>query len=132
VLHGNALQAAVQSQHEQVVATLLEHGHRAGPAPSATRAIRQYCFIHAAVSGFMSIVRMLVDHLAFDAAALMEMLHSLLSARSPAVKLLLDRYAGAPLSAGDLKVLSNRLPLEDPGRDVLRPYYLALQHQLRS
>jgi len=132
VLHGTALRAAVQSHHELVVATLLEHGQRVGPAPAETRALRQYCFIHAADSGLMSIIRMLVDHIAFDAAALMEMLHILLRAGSPAVKLLLDRYAGAPLSAGDLKLLSNRLPLEDPGRDVLRPYYLALQHQLRS
>jgi len=132
VLHGTALRAAVQSEHEQVVATLLEHGHRVGPAPAETRALRQSCFMQPADSGFMSIIRMLVDHIVFDAVALMEMLHILLRARSPAVKLLLDRFAGSPLSAGDLKLLSHRLPLEDPGRDVLCPYYLALQHQLRS
>jgi len=91
VLHSNALQAAVQSQRELVLATLLEHGQRVGPAPAEARALRRDCFKQAADSGLMSMIRMLVDHIAFDAAAWIEMLHILLRARSPAVRLLLDR-----------------------------------------
>jgi len=118
-----------------VVATLLEHGQRVGPAPAEARALRWDCFTWAADGVLLSIFRMLVDHIAFDAANdLTVVLHTLLNGVSvceAAVRLLLDRYAGTLLSVAVLRQLSDRLPRDGSGRDVLRPY-LALKHKRGS
>jgi len=134
-VHGQALRAAVKCNHELVVATLLEHGRRVGPAPPETRELRQFCMIHAAFFGLMSIFRMLVDHIAFDAAndlgAVLDTLLTGLYVCESAARLLLDRYAGTLLSVAELRRLSDRLPRDGPGRDVLRPY-LTLKHKRGS
>jgi len=136
VLHGEALRMAVDFWHEDVVAALLEHGQRLGPAPPELDHVRQSCVMQAARCDLLDMVRLLVDHVEFDAAQLTNVLHTLLSVGYvglSSVRLLLDHYAGTLLSVAELKQLSDRLPSDGTGlgRDVLRPY-LALKHKRGS
>jgi len=124
VLHGQALLAAVRHRHESVLAVLLEHGQRAGPAPAEANELRQDCFIQAASIDSMDLFRLLVDHIALDAAQLTELLLRLLDRREicePAVGLLLDRYVGTLLSVVDVVLLERDLP-RGPAADTLSTF----------
>jgi len=119
VLHGQALRAAVNALSKDVVAALLEHGQRVGPAPAEALGVQLSCFLFAASLDSMGIFHLLVDRLALDAADLNTLLDSLLNlskVSEPAVRCLLDRYAGTLLSVDDINRLSNRLRSRDgPG-----------------
>lgn len=125
VLHGTALRVAVQHRHLPVVAALLEHGPRVGPVPAEAGALRRSLLSRTAYMTSMGIFRLLVDHVTFDAYQLTEVLRTLLTKSSvcePAVRLLLDRYAGTLLSVDDLRHLLRGLPDDGPGVAVLRSY----------
>jgi len=115
VLHGTALQAAVRFRREPVVAALLKHGQRVGPARAEALRIQQSSLVIAARFDSMHIFRRLLDHVVFDARSLTGVLHELLSAYSVperAVRLLLDRYAGTLVSVADLQRLLQSLSHE--------------------
>jgi len=125
-LHLRPLRVAVQRRHEHVVAALLEHGKYVGPVPEMTCRLLRYFMITAArFGGSLGIFRLLVDHIVFDRAELIEVLHHLLTASDDcksAVTLLLDRYAGSVLSVVDLTQLSARLVHHERGLALLHPY----------
>ena len=134
LLHGEAVRTAVEHRFEPVVAALLEHGQRVGPAPPELRMVREGCLVHAANLDSMGIFRLLVDHIVLDASEFVSLLVMLLDRAevcAPAVKYLLDRYAGTLLSVAELRQVSNHLPRGGPGREALRPY-LALKHKRGS
>jgi len=126
VLHGRALHAAVKCGHQSVLAALLEHGQRVGPAPAEAIEFRRYCLVRAAVDfESMDMFCLLVERMAVNASQLIDVLDILLTASEvpeAAVRLLLDRFAGTLLSVDELTGLSHRLPGDGAGRDVLRPY----------
>ena len=96
------MRIAVRSQNTPLVAVVLGHGQRVGPAPPESLALRHEYLIRAATFHSLGIFRLLVDHVAFNNATdFIELLHTLLAELEvcqPAVRLLLDRYAGTLLS----------------------------------
>ena len=129
VLHGQALQLAVDRCHRSVIAALLEHGQRVGPAPPETSGYHLRCLFRAARSGAMDMFRLLVDHIFLDASQLTLLLRVLLGRAvgydTAAAKLLLDRYARTVLSVAEMKQLLASIPRDGPGAAVLRLYTAA-------